>query len=538
MGPPSGRPRSSTRRRTAKRSACGTSGCPRRPCGARAALFIDPEGLMAAAAAAVQLPELPSVEAAFGAFGTQREVATNLRPLWTSGTAKPAAAGPAPADATTSPTASPTVRVPIARAVTWRVPLPPSRSRRGRAGSGRPPPPRNRPPTGRRPHGCWSPTGSLPAPPASTAKPTVGGQLPTRPRPWRARSSPGCSTRPRYATGCRSPRTTCACRERAGRPWTSRTSPSPPTAEPGLSRCRSSRSARPRGGSASSSAELTLVDGATRAARLSHDPASGECDLRLPATARAARDPRPLDDGYGDNDRSRERGVVAQDDLLALADLLDSDGFNRCGNCSPNSPHHTAPHRSGKPDERGTRPGKRRTRRAKNPARTPPAWSSPARRTPRPRPQRARHPGREVRRRPPGLRPSNRRRNPARRGGRALPRPRPAHRHRSRPPGPPRLRLRLRQPRRPQLGEQDLVQARHGHAPTSVQSPGYEPAAVAGSALPPPPTAPALPLLTAVAPRVFIRAPPGSAIVRRCSECATGRTGPWGRRRHRPARGS
>ncbi|MFJ6141109.1 hypothetical protein [Kitasatospora sp. NPDC092286] len=50
---------------------------------AQAALFVDPEGLMAAAAAAaMEEPELPSDEAAFSAIGTGKEVGTQLKALW------------------------------------------------------------------------------------------------------------------------------------------------------------------------------------------------------------------------------------------------------------------------------------------------------------------------------------------------------------------------------------------------------------------------------------------------------------------------
>ncbi|MFG3056260.1 hypothetical protein ACGFZP_35620 [Kitasatospora sp. NPDC048239] len=50
---------------------------------AQAVLFVDPEGLMAAAAAAaMEEPELPSDEAAFSAIGTDKEVDTQLKALW------------------------------------------------------------------------------------------------------------------------------------------------------------------------------------------------------------------------------------------------------------------------------------------------------------------------------------------------------------------------------------------------------------------------------------------------------------------------
>ncbi|MFJ6619947.1 hypothetical protein ACIQOW_20525 [Kitasatospora sp. NPDC091335] len=50
---------------------------------AQAALFVDPHGLMAAAAAAgMQLPEFPSSDSAFSAIGDSGEVAKRLRALW------------------------------------------------------------------------------------------------------------------------------------------------------------------------------------------------------------------------------------------------------------------------------------------------------------------------------------------------------------------------------------------------------------------------------------------------------------------------
>ena len=49
----------------------------------QAALFVDPEGLMAAAAAAaMEEPELPSEDEAFIAIGTGKEVGTRLKALW------------------------------------------------------------------------------------------------------------------------------------------------------------------------------------------------------------------------------------------------------------------------------------------------------------------------------------------------------------------------------------------------------------------------------------------------------------------------